>query len=208
MKKTIYGIIISAIIIMTGCTVLPWVKDVNNIRDWISVPAEDTEYQYVEEYRDYYDGELFDTDTEYYTVTVEGVDQDSDEILIELMYEENGNYDIDYMIIDSDEGIIAMSDDKYFQDDNDMIILSTPVEEGNDWLVYGDILYEIDKMNQTKKVEAGEYTDCIVVTARTDTYSWELWYSPSAGAMIYTTQTATYGQYRYEYTVELRNIKK
>lgn len=207
MKRLLSGLIIVSILIIAGCTVLPWVKDVNNIRDWISVPAEDTEFHYIETSRDYYDGELLDTETDYYSVTIEEVDQDADEILIEVIVEENGNYDTDYMIIDSDEGIIAMSDDKYFQDDDDLIIISTPVEEGNDWLVYGDVLYEIDEMNATKKVEAGDYTDCIVITAQSDNHSWEIWYSPGIGTMIYSKYTSTYGSYRYEYIDELRDIK-
>lgn len=199
-------IVLIGVLAVVSCTVLPWVKDVNNIQDWIAVPALDTEYEYALTQTAY-----GNTETDYMTYTVEDVEDKSDRMVIEVREEIDGNYDTQYLIIEKDEGVIAMSDNEYFDENNDDIILATPVKEGNDWLVYGDDLYEIKKIGESKTVDAGTYSDCIVVERYDNNVTEEYYFSPSVGMIVYYRYTydSSYGsEYDITRTMELRNLTR
>jgi len=70
--------------------------------------------------------------------------------------------DIDYIIIDKDKGEIVRSDDTII-DDNDEVVLKTPVEEGTTWYNWTNSKYTIDQVKSSRTVEAGTFDDVVVV---------------------------------------------
>ncbi|MFO8062840.1 MAG: hypothetical protein R6U31_07955 [bacterium] len=197
-------IVLIGVLAVVSCTVLPWVKDVNNIQDWISLPGTGTEYEY-----EIVTTSGGNTATDYLTYTVKGIEEKSDRVVIEVREEWNGNYDYDYLIIEKDEGVIAMSNNEYYDKYDDDIILSIPVEVGNDWLVDdNEKLYEITAIGETKEVKAGSYSDCIVVERYQNDVSEKYYYSPSAGMIVYSSYTISTEYYNYRQIMELRSLTR
>ncbi len=184
--------------IVTNCTILPWVQDINNIRDWVTIPTDGNEYRYETRTKYYSDDSWNESD---FVIKITDIDEKSDAILIETRY--NDSNDRDYIIIDKDENLIAYSEDEYTDEDDDFIILKTPIEIGNEWY-NDDYDFEIDKIGESKEVEAGTYNDCIVIIYKHNNNIGEIWYSPSAGTYIYDEYETDYG---YHYIVELEQIR-
>lgn len=191
-------ILIIGIILITGCTILPWVQDPNNIQDWITLPKDGDEYRYTQRTKYYSDDSWHETQ---FTIEITDIEEKSDAVLIETRY--NDSSDRDYIIIDKEEQVIAYSEDDYFDENDDFIAIKTPVEVGNDW--YNDNYdYEITEIGAQKETDAGVFSDCIVVEYVDGNEVGEFWYSPSAGTYIYEEYSSGYG---YEYTVELERIR-
>ncbi|MCK4524722.1 hypothetical protein KAU15_07325 [candidate division WOR-3 bacterium] len=198
-KNTIIIICIVITMIVTNCTILPWVKDINNIRDWVTIPGDGNEYRY--ETRTKYYSEDSWHDLSDFTIEITDIDEKSDAILIETKYNDSNNRD--YIIIDKDENLIAYSEDEYTDEDNDFIILKTPIEVGNKWY-NDDYDFEIDKIGESMEVEAGTYNDCIVIIYTSNNANGEIWYSPSVGTYIYDDYELDSG---YHSIVELKQIR-
>ncbi len=194
------SLILAAMIIMfiMNCTILPWVSDPNNIYDWIKKPVDGTEFRYAERYK--YDWqETWSTDN--YTIEITDIDERNDRTLIE--YQEDDSNDRDYIIIDKIEQCIVRSEDDYV-DDNDFMFLKTPVQKDNDW--NNDRYdYEIVEMGASKTVEAGTYSDCIVIRYDNGQMSGEMYYSPSAGTYVFIDEEYDIG---FDYSAELERISQ
>ena len=70
-----------------------------------------------------------------------------------------------YFIIDKDGGDLLFSFDEYI-DNDDMILLETPIEEGTIWYLTGDgenVKFTIDQVKQTRTVGNETYDDVVVV---------------------------------------------
>ncbi len=197
MKAKILPLIV--ILIISGCSILPWVKDINNISDWISLPTDGNEYRYNTRTKYYDGGDWHDAS---YTIEITDIDEKSDAILIETRY--NDSSDRDYIIIDKEEQAIALSGDDYFDEYDDFVILKTPVEPDNEWNT-DDYEFTIDEVGVKKEVEAGIFNDCIVITYTDTGETGEIWYSPSAGTFIYEDYTTDSG---YESITELERIRE
>ena len=194
------SLILAAMIIMfiMNCTILPLVSDPNNIYDWIKKPVDGTEFRYAERYK--YDWqETWSTDN--YTIEITDIDERNDRTLIE--YQEDDSNDRDYIIIDKIEQCIVRSEDDYV-DDNDFMFLKTPVQKDNDW--NNDRYdYEIVEMGASKTVEAGTYSDCIVIRYDNGQMSGEMYYSPSAGTYVFIDEEYDIG---FDYSAELERISQ
>lgn len=194
------SLIITAMIIIfiMNCTILPWVSDPNNIYDWIKKPVDGTEFRYAERYK-YDSQETWSTDN--YTIEITDIDERNDRTLIE--YQEDDSNDRDYIIIDKIEQCIVRSEDDYV-DDNDFMFLKTPVQKDNDW--NNDRYdYEIVEMGASKTVEAGTYSDCIIIRYDNGQMTGEMYYSPSAGTYVFIEEEYDIG---YDYSAELERISQ
>lgn len=192
-------IVLIGVLAVVSCTVLPWVKDVNNIQDWISLPEDGTEFRYTKRTKLYSDDNWHETS---FTIEITDIENKSDAVLIETRY--NDSYDRDYIIIDKEENAIAYSEDDYYDEDNDFIILKTPVSTGNHW--YNDNYdFQITEIGAKKEVEAGVYNDCIVIEYGDSPGLGEIWFSPSAGTYIYEEYESGYGS---EFVTELDKIRE
>ncbi len=200
MKRNVVSIIfIALVIIITNCSVLPWVSDINNIRDWVRIPTDGDEYRYSQRVKYSSDDTWHDLND--FTIEITDIDEKSDAILIETRYNDSNGRD--YIIIDKDENLIAYSDDEYTDEDNDFIVLKTPIEIGNEW--YNDYYdFEIESIGESMEVDAGTYNDCIVILFTNGNTEGEIWYSPSAGTYIYEDCEYDYG---YHYITELEQIR-
>ncbi len=193
---------------MTSCSLLPWVEDINNIRDWVTIPTEGDEYRYSQRVKYSSDDSWDESD---FTIEIIDIEEKGDDIIIETLT--NGSdYDYrGYTIIDKDKNLIASSDDEYYDKDNDFVILKTPVEIGNKWYGLSNATYlefEIEKVGESKTVDAGTYNDCIVIVYSYSDINWtmwEMWYSPSAGTIIYQEFEDNSG---YHSIIELKQIRE
>lgn len=194
MRKILFITSVVAIII-TSCSLFNS-RDINKITDWIDVPEEGTEFIYsISEYG-LEQGE--------WTFEIEEVKQEDRMTIIEFSQMGYGPF---YFIYDDIEGIMVFSVDDDIDEDYDEIYLATPIQKGNEWdtsLYMGE--KEITGINQTKRVGAGVYEDCIVVEHKNagalENSEW--WYSPSVGMFIYSKDVYDDG-YKVEY--ELEEIK-
>lgn len=182
-------------LIMTGCALLGFLKSPDRITDWVTIPAEDVEVLYTTV--NYLNGNETTTSQEIYIVTdVEEMEGESYFIV------EDESENEFYYIIDKNDGLLVGSiDDKI--DDDDIIILSTPIEVGNDWEEYEDCDYELEITNidAAKTVSAGTYKDIIIVKTEYEDslgdHEYEYWFSQSLGMSVY---------YRAEFTDTLGDI--
>ncbi|MDY6786859.1 MAG: hypothetical protein SVK54_01905 [candidate division WOR-3 bacterium] len=197
--KVMRVIVLLGVLMAVSCSVLPWVKDVNNIQDWITLPNDGDEFRYSTRTR-YYSDDTWHENA--FTIEITDIENKSDAVLIETRY--NDSSDRDYIIIDKEENAIAYSEDDYYDEDNDFIALKTPVSVGNDWY-NNDYNFTIKEVNAQKDVEAGIYNDCIVVEYSDSPELGELWFSPSAGTYIYEEYTNGSG---YQYITELERIRE
>lgn len=94
------------------------------------------------------------------TFTVEITDIDERETRTVITTVEDG--DIVYIIIDKDKGEVVRSGDTII-DDNDEVVLKTPIEEGTTWYNWTNSKYTIDQVKSSKTVEAGTFDDVVVV---------------------------------------------
>ena len=116
------------------------------------------------------------------TVTVEIVDVDERENRTVVRVSVDGG--TEYYIIDKDRGEIVLGGDTFI-DDNDEVVLKTPVEEGNIWYNWTDYRYSIEQVGATKDVPAGVYKDVVIVRITNVNWNYtqyrELYISPTVG---------------------------
>lgn len=193
------------VVIISGCALLGFMKSPDRITDWVTMPAEDTEALYTT--INYLNGIETSTSQETYVVTdVEEMDGES-----YFIVEDEAENEF-YYIIDKNDGLFVGSiDDRV--DADDMVILSTPIEVGNDWEEYENCDYELEITNidASKTVSAGTYKDIIIVKTEYEDslgeYEYEYWFSQSSGMSVYyrTEFTDTLGDI-YVTETELKNI--
>lgn len=179
--KKFYGIIIVlALLAVVGCTLLPWVKDANNIYDWFKKPVEDAVYLYrTTNYIDY----INYTDTETFQFKFVDVDENDDNITV--LVNEDGTSR--YLVADRDENIIFYGRDQYFSDYNeDEIYLEAPVNLDNSW-PYKNETRSIVSIDTTVTVDAGTYSDVVKVKILEENadYSGYYYWSISKGLIYY-----------------------
>ncbi len=121
------------------------------------------------------------------TVTVEIVDVDERENRTVVRVSVDGG--TEYYIIDKDRGEIVLGGDTFI-DDNDEVVLKTPVEEGNIWYTtwnyWPDTKYSISQVKATRDVPAGVYKDVVIVRLTNPDFpshviTFELYISPTVG---------------------------
>lgn len=201
--------IVAAILFLGSCTVwqMFFGPDKNNIDAWwpkdFKVGTVLT-YSYHETYTD-------PSDNYKETFTVEITDIDERETRTVIKTSEDG--DIVYLIIDKDEGEMVRSGDTII-DDNDEVVLKTPVEEGTTWYNWTNTKYTIDQVKSSKTVEAGTFDDVVII--KVDDPDWQtitsvyLYYSVTGGNLgwtqTYDSSVSYYGI--MENGIELTNIDK
>ncbi len=197
---------VSLIIIFAGCSLISgFLRSPNKIMDWVTIPDEDTEFIF--SVVDYLNGT--EVDDGEYTMIVTNVEDSENDAIITLEDETETEY---YIIIDKNDGLIVMSYDDVL-DNDDIIILSTPVEIGNDWEEYdgADHEMEITHIDADKSVDEGNYSDVIIISTEYDDesgeYKYDYWFSQSLGMTIYSRDefTDTLGDI-YVTEIELKNI--
>lgn len=208
MKKTAQMVLmllgIGALII-SGCSLLGFMKSPDKIADWVTIPTEDTEFIFT--YVNYLNGNEQNAGEETFTIT--DVEEGDGETY--FIVEDEMGLELYYILDKNDNVFVASIDDN--ADDDDIIILSSPIEVGNDWEEYEDCDYELEIMNinATKTVDAGTYSDIIVVkTEHEDSlgeYDYEYWFSQSLGMSVYMRDEFidTTGDI-YVFETELKNI--
>ncbi len=196
MKKIVI-ILFLFTIIFSSCSILPFVKDKNNIKDWMSPPEEDVEYIY--NVRDkWFDGEW---DEDILTIEITDIDEKSDALLVE--YRKNESTDRDYYIVDYIENVICDSEDEYYDKYDDFVFLKTPVEKGNDWY-NDDYDFEIISTDSFYETDNEKYDNLIVVDYSSSSTDRVLFYSPDLGVIVYREIESD----NYHYIMELDRIRE
>ncbi|MGE3062098.1 MAG: hypothetical protein AB7T10_00470 [bacterium] len=156
MKKVVSMIVFGVILVFAGCTLLPWVKDANNIYDWFKKPTEDVVYLY--RTITYIDNINF-SDTENYQLKFTDVDENDDNITV-LVNDDGTNR---YLVADRDENIIFYGRDQYFTDyDEDEVYLEAPVNLDNSWPCKKETR-SVVSIDTTVTVDAGTFSDVVKV---------------------------------------------
>lgn len=195
MKKRVF---VSAILLLTillsGCTMLPWVKDANNIYDWFTLEKKGTEFRYKDVYTD-----IFSTvHTGYFIVKVLDTEEKNDKKIMTVSYDDATRY----FVADKDENLVFFGRDEYFEDtDEDEVLLDTPVEEDSKWY-YKSEERKIESMNEDYETEAGEFTGLIKVEFSGNGYNGYYYYSVQYG-IIFSRTDYDGGGYSYTELVDI-----
>jgi len=213
MKKVL--LIVVFLMVVSSCTLLPWVKDVNNIMDYLPDIKEGDVFEYdvsvysISEYYDEYSEEwvvdTIDYSLEYFDTCKEV------EISDEKAYYLFEGY-FGYVFI-KERGIAAFTFDGTYNEDEDVVFLKTPVEIENDWdfVENGDIKLEIKKINEIYEKDELRFEDVIVIEMSysdfNGEYTCELYYSPSGG-IIREYQKSIDNSGTYESKKELVSIER
>lgn len=175
-KKFSILLIAVVILINTACTILPWVKDPNNIYDWFAKPIEGThlyyKYIYFNDFTNY-------TSTDNYDVIIMDIDERTDKIVCMI----SRNDQTRYIVADSDEGIVFYGKDEYFSGyDEEEVYIETPISIDNKWIDNSEER-KISAIDTTVEVEAGIFSDVIKVKIYEDDYTGFYYYSKSRGIL-------------------------
>ncbi|NOY09208.1 MAG: hypothetical protein GXP33_10260 [Spirochaetes bacterium] len=203
-------ILLFAVILLLGsCNILQMFfgPDKNDISAWwpkdFKVGTR-LSYRYYETYTD--SGYNYEEN-----IIVEITDIDERETRTIIKTSEDGA--IVYYIIDKENGKLIKSTDSSV-DDNDEVVLKTPVEEGTTWYNWTNTRYEIDNVKENKTVEAGTFDDVVVLKVSdpdwTTITSVNLYISTTGGNLgwvqKYDSSVSYYGI--MENGIELQDIDK
>jgi len=175
-KNTALFAILLFVMLFSGCTMLPWVKDANNIYDWFSIVKEDTTLRYKYVYTDFFQT----LHTEYYNVIILETEEKNDKKIMTV------NFDgiTKCIVADKDKNLIFFGKDEYFVDtDQDEVYLDTPVEEDSKWY-YKSEERKIKSMNEEFETDAGKFTNLIEVRTSGNGYTGYYYYSTQYGVVF------------------------
>ncbi|PIP14485.1 MAG: hypothetical protein COX48_00565 [bacterium (Candidatus Stahlbacteria) CG23_combo_of_CG06-09_8_20_14_all_34_7] len=199
MKKVLRVLILGFILISMGCTLLPWVKDGNNIYDWFTKPTEDAIYYYKSTY---YNDNISLTSISNYQFKFISVDENNDNITVLV----NDDGTMGYIVADRDENLIFYGSDQFFSGYSDEeIYLEAPVVIDNSW-PYKSETRKIASIDTTVDIEAGKYSDVVKVKIIDDdlNYTGYYYWSISRG-LIYSRIDYENGSYKI---IELINCSE
>lgn len=193
-RRTLVFAVLLITIVMSGCTMLPWVKDANNIYDWFTLLGKGTELRYKHVYTD-----IFSTvHTDYFIVKVLDTEEKNDKRIMTVSYDDATRY----IVADRDENLIFFGRDEYFEDsDEDEILLDTPVEEDSKWY-YKSEERKIESMNEEYETEAQNFTGLIKVEFSGNGYNGYYYYSLKYGTVFSRTDYDG-GSYSYTELVDI-----
>ncbi|MEJ5307780.1 MAG: hypothetical protein WHT27_05740 [candidate division WOR-3 bacterium] len=187
MVKKISFFIFLIAFILSSCTLLPWVKDPNNIYDWSSNFKEDMTYYY--KFTTYISAINYTTTDNYEWKIVDFTDKTDRKV-----YTINDDGQTRFLIIDKDENLIFYGKDEYFSGfSEEEVYLETPVEIDNSWL-YKSETRKIAAIDTTVEVSAGTFSDVVKVKIMEDDYYGYLYWSISKG-LLYKRLEYTNGNY-------------
>lgn len=201
--------VVAAILFLGSCTVwqMFFGPDKNSIDAWWPKDFKIGTILTYKYHETYTTSEYNNTDT--FTIEITDIDERETRTVIKTV--ENGN--VVYLIVDKDKGEIVRSSDTTI-DDNDEVVLKTPVEEGTTWYNWTNSKYTIDEVKSSKTVEAGTFDDAVVVKVSDPDWqtitSVHLYYSVTGGNLGWT-QTFNPDVSYYGITesgIELTNIDK
>ena len=184
---TIAGII-AILIISSGC-LIGFMKDPNDITEWVNPLEDGTELSYYTIV--YRDGVTVETVSS--TATVFGVNEDDEYYAAYLIDSRGFDY---YLTIDYEDNRFLEGSQEgpgYY----DIVLLDTPIEVGTSWYEYNgsDRIFEITEIGVTKTVDAGTFYDVIVVEseysdAGGDYYTY-YYISQGSGVILYYMSQVT-----------------
>lgn len=176
MKRIVLSAVLVFILILTGCTLLPWVKDGNNIYDWFTKPVEDAVYYYKYTYHN-----NFIDISDNYEFKYLDIDENSDNIVVMV----NNDGTNRYIVADRDENLIFYGKDQFFSGySEEEVYLEAPVTIDNTWL-YKNEERTIAAIDTTVEIAAGKFSDVIKVKVMGDDvdYTGHYFWSISKGLL-------------------------
>jgi hypothetical protein len=185
-KKFSFFILLIALIV-SSCTLLPWVKDPNNIYDWSSSLKEDMTYYY--KFTTYISAINYTTTDNYEWKIVDFTEKTDRKV-----YTINDDGQTRFLVVDKDENLIFYGKDEYFSGfTEEEVYLETPVELDNSW-PYKSETRKIAAIDTTVEVSAGTFSDVVKVKIMEDDYYGYLYWSISKG-LLYKRLEYTNGNY-------------
>ncbi|MGE3063895.1 MAG: hypothetical protein AB7T10_09740 [bacterium] len=207
MKKVfvsaVFGFLLISLL-LTGCF-FSISSDPDDITDWYTELPAGTVLTY--SLRAYVNGNTQDyftfTETVIKTELINGIK------CTELLTQNDEGSSTHYILVDTEEGIIARSFDNVL-DSGDDICFMTPVAIGTSWYdSYGTDEYEIKNIDSFSDVDAGKYYDIIVVEGGTEGGDWyELsHYSKSLNTFVFNRYDMILGDNTLSDHVELISVE-
>ncbi|MEO0234310.1 MAG: hypothetical protein ABIN39_06785 [candidate division WOR-3 bacterium] len=185
-KKFSFFIFLVALIV-SSCTLLPWVKDANNIYDWSSSLKEDMTYYY--KFTTYISAINYTTTDNYEWKIIDFTEKTDRKV-----YTINDDGQTRFLVIDKDENLIFYGKDEYFSGfSEEEVYLETPVKIDNSW-PYKSETRKIAAIDTTVEVSAGTFKDVVKVKIMEDDYYGYLYWSISKG-LVYKRLEYTNGNY-------------
>lgn len=204
------NILLIAVLIIAGCSIIPFYTDKNNVMEYLPNIEEDYIYKYNQhEYSvvEVYDSILGEwvadtTDTNYeVTDTCRDVEVRGDKAF--YLFNSMPGF-----VFIKDRGIAAITLDSSYVEDEDFIFLKTPVELDGDWLC-DSMKVEIKSMGETYEKNELKVNDVIVIEIVYDIDAlgniYRLSYSPTLGIVKEYTVINDNGDV-YAYTKELLSV--
>ncbi len=179
-KRLGVGLLLVVMVVgLSGCALITMIfgPSANDIMAWW--PDYKVGTRLVYRYYELWTNPNYDND---HPVTVEIIDIEERETRTVVRVSVDG--DPSYYIIDKDRGEIVLSSDTFI-DQNDEVVLKTPVEEGNIWYNWTNRKYSISQVKATKDVPAGVYKDVVIIRVTDPDWNYtlyqELYISPTVG---------------------------
>ncbi|MDI6700625.1 MAG: hypothetical protein QME48_05275 [bacterium] len=186
-KRFSFFSIVFLLLFSLSCSLLPWVKDPNNIYDWSSNFKEDVTYYYKSTN---YISAINYTTTYNYQWKVVDVTEKTDK----KVYTINDDGQTRFLVVDKDENLIFYGKDEYFSGfSEDEVLLEAPVTIDNSW-IYKSETRKVSVIDTTVEITAGKYNDVVKVKIVEDDYYGYLYWSVSKG-LIYKYIEYTNGNY-------------
>ncbi len=193
-KENIVGFLL-ILLTITSCTLLPWVKDKNDIYDWSYDLKEDAVYYYKTTY--YYSWRNSTT-----TDNFEWKITDYTLKTNKKVYTINDDGQTRFLIVDKDNNLIFYGKDEFFSGfTEDEVYLQTPVEIDNSW-IYKSETRKISAIDTTVEINGITFDDVVKVKIMENDYYGYLYWSISKG-LIYKYLELTNGDY---YKLEVLDI--
>ncbi|MDD3803743.1 MAG: hypothetical protein PHW02_05065 [bacterium] len=206
MKKRFFSAVFGFLLVvsmLSGCFFMFNSSDPNDITDWYTELPVGTvlTYQLIA----YVNGNTQDTYT--YTETVMSNTTINGVRCMELYCDYPDSYSTMYILVDTEEGIIARSFDQVL-DSYDNVCFITPVSVGTSWDDSYGKEYEIKHVDSYSSVDAGEYNDIIAVEGGEEGSEWYEFsqFSKSLNTFVFNRYDMILGSDVYSDHVELISI--